>query len=74
MSAVLRREGRLPAGRTLQIVRETAARGGIVLIATHDPERSSAVVDGVLRLREGRVVEEAVSRPEGIRLAAEGAR
>lgn len=55
------------------IVRETAARDGIVLIATHDPERSAAVVDGILHLREGRVVPEVASRPEGIRLA-EGVR
>jgi ABC-type transport system involved in cytochrome c biogenesis ATPase subunit len=29
-----------------EMVRETADRGGIVLIATHDPERSNGVVDG----------------------------
>ena len=55
------------------MVRETAARDGVVLIATHDPERSAAVVDGVLRLAQGRVVEEP-ARPEGIRLAVEGVR
>ena len=57
-----------------EIVRETASRGGIVLIATHDPERSAAVVDGVLRIREGRVVTEPTPRVDGLRLAAEGAR
>lgn len=56
------------------LVRETADRGGVVLIATHDPERSSAVVDGVLRLQAGRVVAEEGPRPGGIRLAAEAAR
>ena len=56
------------------IVRETAARNGIVLIATHDLERSSAVVDGVLRLRAGRVEAEDASTGAGIRLAAEGGR
>jgi heme exporter protein A len=38
------------------MVRDTADRGGIVLIATHDPERSSAVVDEVVTLQEGRIV------------------
>ena len=56
-----------------EIVRGTAARGGIVLIATHDPERSAAIVDGVLRLRDGRVLIEEAPR-DGLRLAAEGAR
>ena len=41
-----------------RLVRDTADRGGIVLIATHDPERSSAVVDRVVRLRDGRVAPE----------------
>lgn len=39
-----------------RMVRETVERGGIALIATHDPERSAAVVDEVITLREGRVV------------------
>jgi heme exporter protein A len=39
-----------------EIVRETVNRGGLVLIATHDPERSAGVVDGVITLQEGRVV------------------
>jgi heme exporter protein A len=47
-----------------QMVRETADRGGVALIATHDPERSGPVVDGVITLREGRVVPEPVARPE----------
>ncbi|HUG41023.1 MAG TPA: heme ABC exporter ATP-binding protein CcmA [Longimicrobiales bacterium] len=54
------------------LVRETAARDGIVLIATHDPERSAAVVDGVLRLRDGRVIAEDAPSVGGIRLAAGG--
>lgn len=54
-----------------QLVRETAERGGIVLIATHDPERSSRVVDRVVRLQEGRVVPESAVQP---RLAAEAVR
>lgn len=56
------------------MVRDTAARDGIVLIATHDPERSAAVVDTVLRLREGRVVTQAVRSIPGVHLAAEGVR
>lgn len=55
-----------------QMVRETADRGGIVLIATHDPERSSAVVDRVVRLQQGRVVPDAA--PVQPQLAAEVAR
>jgi heme exporter protein A len=51
-----------------ELVREAADRGGIVLIATHDPERSAGVVDGVVTLQEGRVVPEATARP---RLRAE---
>lgn len=39
-----------------RLVRETADRGGIAMVATHDPERSSAVVDEVVTLQEGRVV------------------
>jgi len=39
-----------------ELVRETVARDGITLIATHDPERSSAVVDRVVTLRQGRIV------------------
>ena len=56
------------------IVRETAARDGIVLIATHDPERSAAVVDRVLRLEGGRVLEEEATRRDGLRVSAEVAR
>lgn len=64
------------------IVRETAGRGGVVLIATHDPERAAAVVDGVLRLVQGRIIggEDGPSDTgsaegvEEVRLAAEGAR
>lgn len=51
-----------------QIVRETVDRGGIALIATHDPERSAAVVDRVITLQEGRVVPAEESPP---RLRAE---
>lgn len=51
-----------------EMVRETAERGGIALIATHDPERSAGVVDGVITLQEGRVVPSATGRP---RLRAE---
>jgi heme exporter protein A len=47
-----------------ELVREAAGRGGIVLIATHDPERSAGVVDGVVTLQEGRVVPDATARPE----------
>jgi heme exporter protein A len=47
-----------------QMVRETADGGGVALIATHDPERSGPVVDGVITLREGRVVPEPTTRPE----------
>jgi heme exporter protein A len=54
-----------------EIVRETVGRGGIALIATHDPERSSAVVDEVVTLQQGRIVPQADSRP---RLRAEVAR
>jgi heme exporter protein A len=39
-----------------EIVREAVDRGGLVLIATHDPERSAGIVDGVITLQEGRVV------------------
>ncbi len=39
-----------------RMVRETADRGGITLVATHDPDRSSKVVDEVVTLQEGRVV------------------
>lgn len=38
------------------MVRATADRGGIALVATHDPARSSEVVDDVVTLQEGRVV------------------
>jgi heme exporter protein A len=47
-----------------ELVREAADRGGIALIATHDPERSAGVVDGVVTLQEGRVVPDAVARPK----------
>jgi heme exporter protein A len=53
-----------------QLVRSTADAGGIVLIATHDPERSGPVVDGVVTLQEGRVVPTSNGRP---RLRAEAA-
>lgn len=56
-----------------EIVRETAARDGIVLISTHDAHRSAGVVDGVLRLQEGRVVPEDAPRLDALRVAAEGA-
>ena len=51
-----------------RMVRDTVARNGIALIATHDPERSSKVVDRVLRLQQGRVVPEETKKP---RLKAE---
>ena len=38
------------------MVRETVDRGGIALVATHDPERSAAVVDVIVTLQQGRVV------------------
>ena len=38
-----------------RLVRDTVGRGGVVLIATHDPGRSSAVVDRVVRLEAGRL-------------------
>lgn len=50
------------------LVRQTVDRGGIALIATHDPERSSAVVDEVVTLQQGRVVPAVESTP---RLRAE---
>ncbi|MEJ2503833.1 MAG: heme ABC exporter ATP-binding protein CcmA [Gemmatimonadota bacterium] len=50
------------------LVRDTVDRGGIALIATHDPERSSHVVDRVLRLQGGRIVPEETALP---RLTAE---
>lgn len=46
-----------------EIVRETVARDGIALIATHDPERSAAVVDEVVTLQQGRVVPAVTSPP-----------
>lgn len=46
-----------------EMVRSTADRGGIALVATHDPARSSAVVDGVVTLQEGRVVPNPGPRP-----------
>jgi heme exporter protein A len=39
-----------------RMVRGTADAGGIALVATHDPERSAAVVDEVVTLEAGRVV------------------
>jgi heme ABC exporter ATP-binding subunit CcmA len=54
-----------------EMVRDTADRGGIVFIATHDAERSAGVVDDVVILQEGRVVPVATPRP---RLRAEAAR
>lgn len=39
-----------------ELVRATVDRGGITLVATHDPARSSAVVDAVVTLQEGRVI------------------
>jgi heme exporter protein A len=53
------------------MVRETVDRGGIALVATHDPERSAAVVDVVVTLQQGRVVP---STEEAPRLTAEVAR
>jgi heme exporter protein A len=53
-----------------EMVRDTAESGGIVLIATHDTERSAGVVHGVITLQEGRVVPESNGRP---RLRAEAA-
>lgn len=38
------------------LVRGTADRGGIAIVATHDPGRSAEVVDEVVTLQEGRVV------------------
>jgi heme exporter protein A len=46
-----------------ELVRATADRGGIALVATHDPVRSAAVVDGVVTLQEGRVVPAAGAQP-----------
>jgi heme exporter protein A len=39
-----------------RMVRDTAERGGIAVVATHDPERSSEVVDEVVTLQQGRVI------------------
>lgn len=46
-----------------ELVRGTADRGGIALVATHDPGRSAAVVDEVVMLQEGRVVPTASPKP-----------
>lgn len=46
-----------------ELVRDTADRGGIALVATHDPVRSSKVVDDVVTLQEGRVVPEPGKQP-----------
>ncbi len=51
-----------------QMVRDTSDRGGITLVATHDPSRSSKVVDEVVTLQEGRVIPAPGSKPA---LAAE---
>lgn len=53
------------------MIREAVDRGGIALVATHDPERSAGVVDEIVMLEQGRVV----PRPEPTeRLRAEVAR
>lgn len=57
-----------------EVVRETAGRGGVVLIATHDPERATGVVDRVLRLDRGRVAPEPGAERDAVRLAAEAGR
>lgn len=54
-----------------EMVRSTAAADGIVLIATHDAERSAEVVDDVITLQEGRIAPAADRAP---RLRAEVAR
>jgi heme exporter protein A len=46
-----------------ELVRATADRGGITLVATHDPSRSSQVVDEVVTLQEGRVVPAPETQP-----------
>jgi len=51
-----------------QMVRDTVERGGITLVATHDPSRSAKVVDEVVTLQEGRVIPAPGSKPA---LAAE---
>lgn len=51
-----------------QMVRATAESGGVAVIATHDPERSAAVVDDVVTLQQGRI---AVATERGPRLRAE---
>jgi heme exporter protein A len=51
------------------IVRNTTGLGGLVLIATHDPERTAEVVDGVITLQEGRVVPDA-NYPPSLRAEA----
>jgi heme exporter protein A len=51
-------------GLVNELVREAADRGGVVLIATHDPSRSEGVVDGVVMLQEGRVVPDVTPRPK----------
>lgn len=38
------------------IIRDTVDRGGIAVVATHDPERSAVVVDEIITLQQGRVV------------------
>lgn len=54
-----------------EMVRATAAGGGIALIATHDSERSAEVVDDVITLQGGRIAPAADRAP---RLKAEVAR
>ncbi len=60
------------------MVRETADGGGIALVATHDPERSSVVVDDVVTLQEGRVIPAPGAQPalkaEAAALKAEAAK
>lgn len=54
-----------------ELVRDTAVRGGVALVATHDSERAAGVVDEVITLQQGRVVPSADRAP---RLRAEVAR
>jgi putative ABC transport system ATP-binding protein len=42
-------------GRVLELLRAQAARGAVVVMATHDPE-AAAVCDGEVRLDEGRLI------------------
>ncbi len=54
-----------------ELVRETVGRGGIAMIATHDPERSAAVVDRVVELAAGKIVESSGFPVKQSRLRAE---